>query len=140
MQLGMQWLARAASGDVFSRYHAEAGIAAEHCLAPTFAATRWKEIVELYVMLEGIAPSPLHTMNRAVAVAEWQGPVAGLAVLRGIVPPPWLAGSYLWEAVSSDLHRRSGHAELAARHRERALALAPTEAVRDLLRRRLASS
>jgi RNA polymerase sigma-70 factor (ECF subfamily) len=138
LQLGMQWLARAASGDVFSRYHAEAGIAAEHGLAPTFAETRWKEIVDLYAMLEHAAPSPLHRMNRAVAVAEWRGPAAGLAVLQGMVPPPWLAGSYLWEAVSSDLQRRSGDAALAARHRERALALAPTEALRDLLRRRLA--
>jgi len=140
LQIGMQWLTRAASGEVFSRYHAEAGIAAEHCLAPSFRETRWKEIVDLYAMLEGIAPSPLHKMHRAVAVAEWQGPAAGLAVLQGMVPPAWLAGSYLWEAVSSDLHRRSGNAELAARHRERALALAPTEALRDLLRRRLASS
>jgi RNA polymerase sigma-70 factor (ECF subfamily) len=111
VQAGMQWLARAASGDVFSRYHAEAGIAAEHCLAPSFRETRWKEIVELYAMLESLAPSPLHTMNRAVAVAEWQGPEAGLAVLSGQVPPAWLAGSYLWEAVLSDLHRRAGHVE-----------------------------
>jgi len=140
LQLGLQWLARAASGDVFSRYHAEAGIAAEHCLAHTFAATRWKEIVDLYTMLEGIAPSPLHTMNRAIAVAEWQGPAAGLAVLQDMVPPPWLAGSYLWEAVSSDLHRRAGNAGVAGQHRERALALAPTDALRDLLRRRLTSS
>ena len=79
-------------GDVFSRFHAEAGIAAEHCFAPSFEHTRWKEIADLYAMLEHIDPSPLHTMNRAVAVAEWQGPDAGLAFwkpsyrLRG-----WLA-------------------------------------------------
>src|SRR5262249_24345647 len=98
----------------------------------------WKEIVDLYAMLESTAPSPLHTMNRAVAVAEWRGPEAGLAVLQGLVPPAWLAGSYLWEAVLSDLHRRAGNTEVAGQHRDRALALAPTEAVRDLLRRRLA--
>jgi len=140
IQVGLEWLARAASGEVFSRYHAEAGIAAEHCLAPSFRETRWKEIVDLYAMLERAAPSPLHTMNRAVAVGEWRGPDAGLAVLQDLDPPPWLAGSYLWEAVSSDLHRRAGHTEIAGRHRERALALAPTEALRDLLRRRLAAS
>jgi RNA polymerase sigma-70 factor (ECF subfamily) len=140
VQIGVRWLARAASGDVFSRYHAEAGIAAEHCLAPSFGETRWKEIVDLYAMLESIAPSPLHTMNRAVAVAECQGAEAGLAVLQGLVPPAWLGGSYLWEAVLGDLQRRAGQAEVAAQHAERALALAPTEAVRDLLRRRLAGS
>lgn len=137
VQLGVQWLERAASGETFTRFHAEAGVAAEHCLAPSFHQTRWKEIAELYAILEGIAPSPLHTMNRAVAVAEWRGPEAGLALLQGLAPPGWLAGSHLWEAVSSDLHRRSGNTEVSRQHRERALALAPTEALRDLLRRRL---
>lgn len=69
---------------MFSRFHAEAEIAAEHCLATSYQHTRWHEIANLYVMLEHIAPSPLHALNRAVAVAEWQGPEAGLAVLRGL--------------------------------------------------------
>jgi predicted RNA polymerase sigma factor len=137
MRLGIEWLQRSATGDVFSRFHAEAGIAAEHCFAPSFEATRWKEIADLYAMLERIDPSPLHTMNRAVAIAESQNADAGLAVLKAIAPPAWLAGSYLWDAVMGDLHQRAGHLEIARRHRDRALASAPTEAVRDLLRRRL---
>ena len=140
MRVGAEWLERAAAGEVFSRFHAEAGIAAEHCFAPSFAQTRWKEIADLYAMLERVDPSPLHTMNRAVAVAEWQGPEVGLALLQALVPPAWLAGSYLWDAVLGDLHRRAGNLEIAQRHRERALASAPTEAVRDLLRRRLATA
>ena len=115
---------------VFSRFHAEAGIAAEHCFAPSFAETRWKEIADLYAMLEQHRPVAAAHLNRAVAVAEWQGPEAGLAVLQGLVPPAWLAGSYLWDAVLGDLHRRAGHADIARHHRERALASAPTEAVR----------
>jgi RNA polymerase sigma factor (sigma-70 family) len=138
IRLGLEWLARSAGGDVFSRFHAEAGIAAEHCLAPTFPQTRWKEIADLYAMLERITPSPLHTLNKAVAVAEWQGPEAGLAVLDGLAPPAWVSGSYLWDAVLGDLHRRAGHSEIARQHRERALGSAPTDAVRELLRRRLA--
>jgi RNA polymerase sigma factor (sigma-70 family) len=136
---GLAWLERAARGDVFSRYHAEAGIAAAHCLAPSFAATPWEEIAELYAMLERVtpAPSPLHTLNRAVAVAESRGADAGLAVLAGLAPPAWLVGSYLWDAVLADLHRRAGNGEVAAQHRERALASAPTDAIRALLRRRL---
>lgn len=138
IQLGMEWLERAAIGETFSRYHAEAGIAAEHCLAPSFVETRWPEIVDLYAMLERVAPSPLHTLNKAVAVAEWQGPTPGLAVLQDVVPPSWLAGSYLWDAVLSDLNRRAGNSEIAGQHRGRALASAPTDAVRALLQRRLA--
>ncbi len=137
--VGMQWLQRSAAGDVFSRFHAEAGIAAEHCTAPSTRETRWKEIADLYAMLERIAPSPLHALNRAVAVAEWRGPEAGLAVIEGLAPPAWLSGSYLWDAVLGDLHRRAGHSEVARRHRERALSSAPTDAVREILRRRLAA-
>jgi len=135
--VGIAWLARAASGEVVSRFHAEAGIAAEHCLAPSFEQTRWQQIAELYSILERVAPSPLHTLNRAVATAQWQGPNAGLAALEGIVPPSWLVRSYLWDAVLGDLHRRAGNFEVARHHRERALASAPTKAVRDLLQRRL---
>jgi len=137
LQQGATWLARAAHGDVFTRFHAEAGIAAEHCFAPSFADTRWNEIAELYAMLERIDPSPIHTLNRAVAVAQAQGPQAGLAALDGLVPPAWLDGHYLWDAVLADLHSRAGNAGAAERHREQALAAAPSAAVRQLLHRRL---
>lgn len=76
-------------------------------------------------------------MNRAVAVAEWQGPAAALAPLQTVAPPAWLESSYLWDAVLADLHRRAGDAEAFAAHCARALAAAPTDAVRTLLRRRL---
>jgi RNA polymerase sigma-70 factor (ECF subfamily) len=135
--VGLSWLARSAQGDVFSRFHAEAGIAAEHCLAPSFAETRWDRIIDSYALLERTAPSPLHTLNRALATAEWKGPAAGLAVLEGLEPPSWLAGSYLWAAVFADLHRRCGQHEVARRYRDNALATAPSPAVRAVLRRRL---
>jgi RNA polymerase sigma-70 factor (ECF subfamily) len=137
IQIGLSWLARSAQGDVFSRYHAEAGIAAEHCLAPSLAATRWDRIVDCYALLERLAPSPIHTLSRAVALAEWRGPAEGLAVLEGLEPPTWLAGSYLWAAVLADLHRRCEHEAVAQRYRDVALASAPTLAVRELLQRRL---
>jgi RNA polymerase sigma-70 factor (ECF subfamily) len=137
LRQGASWLARAAHGDVFTRFHAEAGIAAEHCFAPSFADTRWNEIAELYAMLERIDPSPVHTLNRAVAVAQGQGPRAGLAALDGMVPPAWLDGHYLWDAVLADLHHRAGNAAAAERHRDQALAAAPSTAVRKLLQRRL---
>jgi RNA polymerase sigma-70 factor (ECF subfamily) len=137
IQVGLSWLADSARGDVFSRYHAEAGIAAEHCLAPSFEQTRWDRVVECYSLLEQSAPSALHKLNRAVAVAEWQGPAAGLAVLEGFEPPSWLTGSYQWAAVLADLHRRCGHDHAARRYRDVAVKSAPTQAVRELLQRRL---
>jgi predicted RNA polymerase sigma factor len=137
LQEGAAWLARAAQGEVFTRFHAEAGIAAEHAFAASFQETRWAKIAELYAMLERIDPSPLHTLNRAVAVAQAEGPQAGLAALEGVVPPAWLDGHYLWDAVLADLHHRAGHETVAAKHREQALAAAPSASVRRVLERRL---
>lgn len=137
--LGLRWLQASASGAVFSRYHAEAAIAAEHALAPTFADTRWDEIAGLYTLLDRTAPSPLNALNRAVALAEAHGAQAGLNSLEGVRLPPGLAGYYLWDAVVGDLLRRAGCASQARVCLSRALAGAPTEAERALLRRRLAS-
>lgn len=137
IRIGLEWLAKSARGDVFSRYHAEAGIAAEHCLAPSFQETRWEKVVECYELLERTAPSAIHKLNRAVAVAEWQGSAQGLAVLKGFEPPTWLAGSYLWAAVLADLHRRCGSNETASRYRDTACESAPTPAMKALLQRRL---
>ena len=140
IQAGMTWLARSAHGDHFSRYHAEAAIAAEHCLAASYAETRWDRIAECYALLEHLTPSALHRLNRAVAIAEWRGPAAGLEVLKGFEPPAWLAGNYMWLAVLTDLHRRTGDVDTARRFKAAALESAPTSAVRDLLRRRLSSA
>ena len=137
IETGLSWLSRAAQGDHFSRYHAEAGIAAEHCLAPSFEETRWDRVVSCYELLERAAPSAIHKLNRAVAVAQSQGPEAALAILEGFEPPTWLLGSYQWAAVLSDLHRRCGHTETAARYRDVAIKSAPTTAVKTLLLRRL---
>lgn len=135
--LGLRWLEAAAEGELFSRYHAEAAIAAEHMLAPSFAETRWEEIAGLYELLDRVAPSPLNAMNRAVAIAEARGAQAGLDALDGVRLPPGIAGYYLWDAVVGDLMRRAGRREQARPYLERALASAPTEAERSLLRRRV---
>jgi len=137
IQVGISYLHRSARGPVFTTYHAEAGIAAEHCLAPTYKETRWNEIARLYEMLDAVAPSPINTLNRAIAIAEWQGPDAGLALLEAVKPPPWLLGYYLWDATLGELYRRRGDRERATAHLTRALAAAPTNAEKALLQRRL---
>lgn len=137
VQRGLFHLGRSARGETVSRYHAEAGVAAEHCLAPSYAETNWAEIVRLYELLERIAPSPLNVLNRAIALAEWKGPDAGLAALAAIEPPSWLLGYYLWDATLGELYRRRGDRDRAFAHTTRALAAAPTNPERALLERRL---
>jgi hypothetical protein len=66
---GMAWLAWSAAGDKVTRYHVEGAIAREHRRAPTFAVADGRRIAELYDTLDRIAPSPLHTLGRAVAEA-----------------------------------------------------------------------
>jgi RNA polymerase sigma factor (sigma-70 family) len=138
VQRGLDHLMRSARGETVSRYHAEAGVAAEHCLAPSFAETNWEEIVRLYEVLERIAPSPLNVLNRAIGLAEWKGPDAGLAALAALDAPSWLRAYYLWDATLGELHRRRGDRDLALTHTRRALAAAPTNPEKALLERRLA--
>jgi RNA polymerase sigma-70 factor (ECF subfamily) len=137
VQRGLVHLTRSARGEKLSRYHAEAGMAAEHCLAPSYAETNWEEIVRAYEVLERIAPSPLNVLNRAIALAEWKGPDAALAALEAIEVPSWLLGYYLWDATLGELHRRRGDRERALVHTKRALAAAPTNPEKALLERRL---
>ena len=83
-------------------------------------------------MPEQIAPSALHALNRAIALAEWQGPAEGLAILSALEPPAWLAGSHMWAATLADLHRRCGHVQMADHYQTLACDRAPTLAIREL--------
>ncbi len=139
IQLGVQCLAAASSRPraEFSRYHGEALIQAEHCLAPTFEATRWDEIVELYTLLEQGYPSPLYVLSRAIAVAEWKGPAAGIEILDQNAPPSWLAGHYLFVGTRGELERRRGNFAVAISCLREALEVTPTKAERAIFSRRL---
>lgn len=138
--LGMRWLERSSQGDVISRYHAEAGLAAEHCMAPSFEETRWDRVIELYDLLDSVAPSALNRINRAIAVAELRGPAVGHAELQKIEIPAWLLNSHIWASVQADFHQRLNNQSEAASYRKLALQLAPSKSIRELLKRRLGES
>ncbi len=134
MLTAMAYLQQSAQGEQISRYHVEANIAALHCMAPSFNDTPWQKIAESYVLLERISPSPLHCLNRAVALAQWQGPQAGLDVLQSMDLPTWLHRSYYWHAVQADLLYQNGDSEYARLSAEQALEAAPTENIKALLK------
>jgi RNA polymerase sigma-70 factor (ECF subfamily) len=116
-------------------FQIQAAIAACHASAPTAAQTDWKQIALLYEQLARHAPSPVVALNRAVAIAMAEGPEAGLLLASELAGP--LSGYYLLPATRADLLRRAGRrAEAASAYRD-ALDLAPTDAEKRYLQRRL---
>jgi predicted RNA polymerase sigma factor len=137
---GFRWFTRAATGDRVSRYHAEAWIAAEHCRARTFAETNWDRIVRAYDLLTKLAPSPIHELNRAIAIAERDGPDAGWDALNAIDTAKVPKDFHLWSATAGELCRRRGDLATASDHWLHALENAPTDAEKELIRKRLSAN
>jgi RNA polymerase sigma-70 factor (ECF subfamily) len=119
-------------------YALQAAIAACHAAAPTAAQTDWRQIAALYGLLARVQPSPVVELNRAVAVAQAEGPEQGLALLDALDGDNALAGYHLLPAARADLLRRMGRRAEAAGAYRRALALAGNPAERRFLERRLA--
>jgi RNA polymerase sigma-70 factor (ECF subfamily) len=113
----------------------QAAIAALHCQAARAEDTDWPQIVRLYDLLERLDPSPIVSLNRAVAVAMVDGPQVGLALIDALVGD--LDGYHLFHAARADLLRRIGSSADAAKSYGRALALVTNESERRFLERRL---
>ena len=113
-------------------YQIQAAINAVHSDPTDAAATDWWQILQLYNQLLSIAPSPIVALNRAVAVAEVEGPDAALTLVDGLD----LDGYHLFHAVRADLLRRLGRNAEAARAYEAAIARAENAAEREFLQRR----
>lgn len=119
-------------------YQVQAAIAACHAQARRARDTDWAQIALLYGELARRAPGPVVELNRAVAVAMAEGPAAGLELVGSLAAAGELADYHLLPATRADLLRRLGRRDEAAAAYRAALALAPTEAERRFLARRLA--
>ena len=115
----------------------QAAIAAVHCRAASAEDTDWRRIVRLYDQLEREQPSPIVSLNRAVAVAMAEGPRAGLALIDELAATNELDNYHLLHAARADLLRRAGSRDEAAKNYERALALVTNDSERRFLERRL---
>jgi RNA polymerase sigma-70 factor (ECF subfamily) len=114
----------------------QAAIAALHCRASRFKDTDWPSILGLYDQLERLQPSPIVSLNRAVAVAMVDGPQPALAIIDALAAGD-LKNYHLLHAARADLLRRMGSAEEAASSYRRALALVTNDSERRFLERRL---
>ncbi len=135
--LGLQSLDRASEGKEMSVYHIQAGIAAVHAIAPNDSSTDWRQLLSLYDLLNSVAPSPVVSLNRAVALAKVEGAQAGLEALEEIEHEKALEGYFLLPATKADfLFKRDRLKEAEAAYRE-ALDCSCTEPQRRFLLRRL---
>jgi RNA polymerase sigma-70 factor, ECF subfamily len=114
-------------------YQLQAAINAVHADAATADATDWRQILQLYDQLLSMAPGPIVALNRAVAVAEVEGPAAALRVVDALE----LDRYYLFHAIRADLLKRLGRFEDAQRACETALPLTGNSSEREFIRRRL---
>ena len=113
-------------------YQIQAAINAVHADAATAEDTQWTQILHLYDQLMAVAPTPVAALNRAVAVAEVEGPDAGLAAMEGLD----LGGYYLFHAVRADLLKRLGRNAEAAEAYGAAIERTENDAERVFLERR----
>jgi RNA polymerase sigma-70 factor (ECF subfamily) len=104
----------------------------------TAEETDWRRIVSLYDLLERVQPSPIVTLNRAVAVAMADGPEKALPIIDELESSGSLDQYHLLHATRADLYRRLGDATEAMKSYERALVLATNESERRFLDRRIA--
>ena len=118
-------------------YSLQAAIAAIHCQAARPEDTDWPQIVRLYDLLERVQPSPIVSLNRAVAVSMAEGPRPALDLIEALASQSSLQDYHLFHAARADVLRRIGSADEAAKSYSRALALATNQSERRFLERRL---
>ncbi|MFD7988972.1 hypothetical protein ACFV4M_37130, partial [Kitasatospora indigofera] len=128
--------ARLAAGRPPGRYQVLAAINAVHTDAPDVRDTDWSQVLALYDQLVRLDPSPIVRLNRAVAVAELDGPQVALAQLDGLP----LEGYHPFHATRADLLRRLGRSAESRAAYDRAVALAGNTAEKAYLVRRRAQS
>ncbi len=121
-------------------YQLQAAIAAVHAEAPSSGETDWPQVLGLHLLLDDIAPNPVATLNRAVAVGMVHGPRAGLELLAEVEADGRLAGSHRPAAVRAHLLERAGEHEAAATAYAEAARRAPSRPEQRFLTRRAESA
>ena len=130
---GMIHLGLAAAGDELSEYHIQAGIAACHCLAVDYESTDWPRILSLYDQWARMDKSPVIALNRAVAVANVNGPAAGIQAVEAIKNRGELESYYLLYAVLGEFEAQLEHFQTAVGHFRKALQLTEVRSERVFL-------
>jgi RNA polymerase sigma-70 factor (ECF subfamily) len=133
-----QFLDRSAEGTTITTFHLEAGIALYHCSAASYTETDWRAILQLYDALVRIHPSPIYLLNRAIVVAQIDGPRAGIIALHEAGRHESLGAYHLFDATIGELYRRAGDLDRARRYFESAKTKTASPSDHEILDRRIA--
>ena len=136
---GMFHISQSAAGGELTEYHLQAGIAACHCAARDYFSTDWAKILSLYDRLLEFDGSPVVALNRAVALAEVNGPQAAIDAINGMADRQSLDSYYLFHAVLGEFEWQLNHGSAAADHFQRALELTGLKSEKVFLAKRLAA-
>ncbi|GAB2450409.1 sigma factor-like helix-turn-helix DNA-binding protein [Streptosporangium sandarakinum] len=117
---GLELVKASLAGPALGPYQLQAAIAATHAAAATAAETDWRQVHALYLILGRIAPNPMVTLNRAIALAEVEGPAAGLDLLSTLDGDERMAGHHRLLSVRAHLLEKTGEAARAYEHYRRA--------------------
>jgi RNA polymerase sigma-70 factor (ECF subfamily) len=134
---GMFHFAQSAAGDELTEYHLQAGISACHCAATDYDATDWPQILSLYDRLMELDNSPVVALNRAIVIANIEGPQAGLDAVNAIEGLGKLESYYLLYAAMGEFEERLNHLPAAAGHFKKAMDLAELKSEKAFLGKRV---
>jgi len=134
---GVFHLGQAAAGDELTEYHLQAGIAACHCTADDYQSTDWPRILSLYDQWMKINDSPVIALNRAVAIANVDGPRVGIEAIEAIRNPGQLDSYYLLYAVLGEFEAQLHNFQAGADHFRKALQLTSVKSEQSFLSKRL---
>jgi RNA polymerase sigma factor (sigma-70 family) len=137
IEQGKKLLEASAAGEQVSRYHLEAMIAYEHAVAAGFEQTNWGNIIAYYNILYQLNPSPVVALNKAIAIAEKDGPQAGIDAIEKIAATEKLQQYYLLPATLGELYARLQDTAKAREYFTAAIQLTQSAAEKRLLQQKL---
>ena len=134
---GNEYMGKASFGTLVTSYHVEAAIAYEHCIARTYAETNWPLILDYYTWICIFYPSPVTELNKVVAVMQVNGPAAALQELENIKDKSRLESYYLYYSILGEIHMKLDNPAGAGKYFDKAIALAPSEMEKKMLREKM---
>lgn len=137
IDIGNQYMNRAANGPYISRYHLEAAIAYEYCIADSFEKTNWQLILERYELLCTIIDSPIVLLNKIVVIMQVHGAGKALKQIEKIEDWKKLEPLYLYHALLGHIHLQLNDSDKAIQYFGKALLLTKSEAEKNILQTRI---